>query len=200
MLITFEGIEGVGKTTQIELLCEELKRKGLPFLKVREPGGTQLSEKLREILLFSPFSLGAESELLLFEASRAELVRNVIIPALLQDKIVICDRFIDSTVAYQGYGRGIPLSIINKLNSFVTKGIKINRTYLLDNNLDIMEKRSFMKNKDRIESEDLNFHKRVKKGFLALAKKYSERILLIDSSKEIMEIHKIILDDFLKLL
>lgn len=200
MLITFEGIEGVGKTTQIKLLCDELKRKNLPFISIREPGGTPFSEQIRSILLSETFSGGAVAELLLFEAARAELVKQVLIPALNTKKIVICDRFTDSTIAYQGYGRGLSLDMISSLNDFVTSGVKITRTYLLDNSLEIMKKRSTEKKKDRIENEDYDFHKRVKDGFINLAKQHPDRILLIDSTKDIYEIHTIILNDFLKLL
>ncbi len=200
MLITFEGIEGVGKTTQIKLLCDELKRRNLPFISIREPGGTPFSEQIRSILLSETFSGGAVAELLLFEAARAELVKQVLIPALNTKKIVICDRFTDSTIAYQGYGRGLSLDMISSLNDFVTSGVKITRTYLLDNSLEIMKKRSIEKKKDRIENEDHDFHKRVKDGFINLAKQHPDRILLIDSTKDIYEIHTIILNDFLKLL
>jgi len=200
MLITFEGIEGAGKTTQIKLLCDELSRRNLPFISIREPGGTPFSEQIRSILLSDNFSAGDIAEFLLFEASRAELVKDVIIPALSDNKIVICDRFTDSTIAYQGYGRGLPLDIINSINEFVTSGVKVTRTYLLDNSLEVMQRRSEIKEKDRIENEGSEFHRRVRAGFLALAKEHPERILLIDSSREISEVHNIIISDFLKLL
>lgn len=200
MLITFEGIEGAGKTTQIKLLCDELSRRNLPFISIREPGGTPFSEQIRSILLSNNFSAGDIAEFLLFEASRAELVKDVIIPALSDNKIVICDRFTDSTIAYQGYGRGLPLDIINSINEFVTSGVKVTRTYLLDNSLEVMQRRSEIKEKDRIENEGNEFHRRVRAGFLALAKEHPERILLIDSSREISEVHNIIISDFLKLL
>jgi len=200
MLITFEGIEGAGKTTQIKLLCDELSRRNLPFISIREPGGTPFSEQIRSILLSDNFSAGDIAEFLLFEASRAELVKDVIIPALSDNKIVICDRFTDSTIAYQGYGRGLPLDIINSINDFVTSGVKVTRTYLLDNSLEVMQRRSEIKEKDRIENEGSEFHRRVRAGFLALAKEHPERILLIDSSREISEVHNIIISDFLKLL
>lgn len=199
MLITFEGIEGAGKTTQIQLLCEELKKLGIPCISIREPGGTSVSEAIRSLLLSKEHSVETLTELLLFEASRVELVKKVIIPALNEKKIVICDRFTDSTLAYQGYGRGLPLQFIAKLNELATFGININRTYLLDSNVDIMVSRSHTKVKDRIESEDIKFHKLVKKGFTSLAKKYSERIMVIDATKTILEIHKIIMEDFIKL-
>jgi len=200
MLITFEGIEGAGKTTQIKLLCDELSRRNLPFISIREPGGTPFSEQIRSILLSNNFSAGDIAEFLLFEASRAELVKDVIIPALSDNKIVICDRFTDSTIAYQGYGRGLPLDIIKSINEFVTSGVKVTRTYLLDNSLEVMQRRSEIKEKDRIENEGNEFHRRVRAGFLALAKEHPERILLIDSSREISEVHNIIISDFLKLL
>ncbi len=200
MFVTFEGIEGVGKTTQINLLCGELEKRGLSFISLREPGGTNFSEQIRNILLSHSYSLDGITELLLFEASRAELVKNVIIPAIYDKKIVICDRFTDSTVAYQGYGRGIDLGIIDMLNRLVTKGVTIKRTYLFDNSLEIMEERSKDRIKDRIEKEDLSFHKRVREGFLTLAMQYPERILLIDSSKDVYEIHQIIKEDFFKLI
>lgn len=200
MLITFEGIEGVGKTTQIKLLCEELKKQGIPYISIREPGGTPVSEAIRSLLLSKEHSIEIFTELLLFEASRVELVKKVIIPALNDKKIVICDRFTDSTLAYQGYGRGLPLQLITKINELVTFGINIKRTYLLDSNLETMVTRSQKKVKDRIESEDIKFHRLVKKGFSSLARKYSERILVIDATKTVSEIHNIIMEDFIKLI
>ncbi|GAB4441080.1 MAG: dTMP kinase [bacterium] len=200
MLITFEGIEGAGKTTQINLLCRELEKRGISFINIREPGGTPFSEQIRHILLSKSFSAGSIAELLLFEASRAELVKDVIIPAITEKKIVICDRFTDSTIAYQGYGRGLPIKVIKRLNEFVTAGVSIRRTYLLDSSLKVMEKRSAERIKDRIENEDIDFHKRVKRGFLSIARNNPERVLVIDATKDVEEIHKIIKDDFFRLL
>lgn len=198
MLVTFEGVEGCGKSTQIEKLKEALLSLNIDLITLREPGGTELSEDIRHILLNKNIDISPLSELLLFEASRSELVTKVILPSLKANKVVLIDRFIDSTVAYQGYGRKISLSIINRINNIVTRGLKINRTYLLDAPIEFFENRNNLKNKDRIERENLEFHKRIRKGFLEIAKKHPERILIIDAKKGINEIHKIILQDFLE--
>jgi dTMP kinase len=199
MFITFEGIEGSGKTTQIKLLGKKLEQMGIPHLSIREPGGTPVSEKIRDILLSTSHTFENETELLLFQASRCELVRKKIIPAVLQGKVVICDRFTDSTIAYQGFGRNIPVPVIEKLNRLSVGSLKIKRTYFIDSPINKMAERNQYKIKDRIENENLNFHKRVRRGFLYLAEKYPRRILRIDGSTKIKEIHDKIFGDFINL-
>lgn len=200
MLITFEGIEGSGKSTQVMLLEEFLKKEGMPYLILREPGGTKVSEIIRSILLDPQLHIEAETELFLFLASRAELVKKIIKPALAKKQIVICDRFIDSTIAYQSFGRGLPKDIIVLLNNLLISDITIKRTYLLDCNIHTMEQRNKNKIKDRIENAHISFHEKVRKGFLELAIQFPDRILVIDATLPPEEIHKIILKDFLTLL
>lgn len=199
MIVTFEGIEGSGKSTQIEKLKNSLIKLNLDFAIFREPGGTDLSEEIRDILLNKDLDISPLSELLLFESARAELISKKILPSNKNKKIIIIDRFIDSTVAYQGYGRGISIDLINHLNKIVTEGIKIDRTYLLDAPVDIIEKRMVDKKKDRIERENSNFHNKIRAGFLEIAKQNPERFLVIDATKELEEIHNIILSDVLKI-
>ncbi|MCX7770770.1 MAG: dTMP kinase [Proteobacteria bacterium] len=195
MLITFEGIEGAGKSTQIKLLEKYFKKIKRDFLVIREPGGTPISEKIREILLNPDHNLENETELFLFLASRAELVKKVIKPALKKNKIVICDRFIDSTMAYQGYGRGISKSFISLLNSYIVKDIKIQRTYLLDYAPEAFGIRIKDRTMDRIENNNIDFHKRVREGFLKIAKKNKRRFLVINALEPIEIIHKKIIED-----
>lgn len=200
MLITFEGIEGSGKSTQILLLEKFLKEKGYNFTILREPGGTIVSEKIREILLNPSLDMEKETELFLFLASRAELVNKVIRPAIREGKIIICDRFIDSTIAYQSYGRGISEKFTKLLNTFIIKDIKIKRTYLLDYDPEINGLRVNHKTKDRIENNDLSFHKRVREGYLKIADKNKKRFLILNAMETIEVIHKKIIDDLTKLL
>lgn len=200
MLITFEGIEGSGKSTQIMLLEKFFKNHDYNFTILREPGCTIVSERIREILLDSTLDMENETELFLFLASRAELVKKVIRPALREKKIVICDRFIDSTIAYQSYGRGIPERLIKILNNFIIKDIKIKRTYLLDYDPEIHGIRIKNKIKDRIENNDLDFHKRVREGFLKIAAKNKKRFLILNALEPIETIHKKIIDDLSKIL
>ncbi len=199
MIITFEGIEGSGKSTQINRFKEALEKKQIDFICLREPGGTLLSEEIRNVLLNKDFEISSLAELFLFEASRCELVKKVISPAIRENKLVIIDRFTDSTIAYQGYGRGIPLKIINFMNNLATEGISIDRTYLLDAPVNLLEERNKNKIKDRIEREDGDFHKRIRDGFLKIARKNKERILKINALLNEDEIHQIILSDFLKI-
>lgn len=182
-LISFEGIEGSGKTTQTRLLAEYLKKKDHDVLLTEEPGGTKIGLKVRELLLAPQNSMDPITELLLYYASRAQHVREVIYPALLDNTIVITDRFTDSTVAYQGYARGIDLSVINSLNEIVVPDIKPFLTFILD--LDVekgLARNRRAKKKDRFELETIEFHSRVRDGFLKLAEEEKERIRLIDAS------------------
>ena len=196
LFITFEGPEGAGKSTQIGLICEYLEKKGRKCVRVREPGGTEIGEKLREILKHHKGDepLYAETELLLFEASRAQLVRNLIIPSLEKGFVVVCDRFYDSTAAYQGYARKIDLDFINKLNAFASFGRIPDITILLD--LPVEEgflrtktRKETMDKDDRIEAEALGFHRAVRNGFLAMALNEPERIKIVPALGELDHIH-----------
>ncbi len=193
MLITFEGIEGCGKTTQIELLSDYLAGQGYPVVKTREPGGTGFGEALRKLLLKKGMSVGPLCELLVFMAMRAQHVDEVILPALQQNKIVLCDRFIDATYAYQGSGRKIDAGTINTLNAMVTKGIRPNLTILLDITAEKgLKRRAASSDMDRIEAEEISFHQRVRNAYDRLAKEEPGRFFVVDGSLKIEAIHDLI--------
>lgn len=183
LFVTFEGVEGSGKSTQAQIFARWLKENGKQVLFLREPGSTKIGEKIREILLFSgPEEILPLTELLLFLASRAQLVREKILPALEKGITVVLDRYSDSTLAYQGYGENIPLSKIEMMNEFVTSGLLPDITFLLDLEVEkIFEKLS---PKDRIERKGLEFHKRVRRGYHQLAEKSKGRICLLKVKDE----------------
>lgn len=187
VFITFEGGDGVGKTTHLRNLAEVLKSQGLEVLCLREPGGTQISEQLRSIVLNSSNSeMCAESELFTFEAARAQLVSEVIMPALRRGAIVLCDRFIDSTVVYQGFGRGLDVSFIKQANNIACQGLLPHRTLLLvAGGAEVGLKRaSELSCPDRMERAGINFHSRVVQGFLQLASENESRIRVVQSGGE----------------
>lgn len=193
LFITFEGIECSGKSTQVLLLAEYLKKKGYDIINTREPGGTIIGESIRKILLDTEYSaMNNLTENLLYLASRVQHIHEVIQPALLSNKIVICDRFIDATIAYQGYARGIDIKVINRLHELVIENIKPDITLLLD----ILPKqglfRAIGKRLDRIEQENIEFHDKVRYGYLQIAQQESDRVKIIDGSKEIDEVHQTI--------
>ncbi len=196
-LITFEGIEGCGKSTQINRLARFLKEKGYPVKKIKEPGGTKVGEALRKILL-DPKNrdMTSYTELLLYLASRSQLIFRLILPALQKGRVVLCDRFIDSTVAYQGYGRGLDLDKIEELNELITAGVKPDLTIVLDispqEGLRRIEKRKRgkAKKRDRIEAEELSFHEKVREGYLKLAEREPERIIVLKADKKMEEIQE----------
>ncbi len=203
IFISFEGIEGTGKTIQSKLLYEYLTKKGYKVILTGEPGGTQIGEKIRELLLsIEHKGMTPLAELLLYNASRAQHIQEVILPAMSKGAIVITDRFTDSTVAYQGYGRGIDLNIINSIKKMVAAGLRPDITILLDLDVEIGLRRNRGINKtDRLELEDVEFHKRVRNGYLEIAAREPERIKLIDASKSIKQVQKKIIKiitDFLK--
>ena len=188
ILITFEGCDGGGKTTQLQLLTERLKQTKRAFLALREPGGTDIGETVRSILLQKKHaSLCAEAELLLFEAARAQLVHEVIRPALNEGKIVLCDRFMDSTTAYQGAGRYLSLKAINVMNAFATGDVRPDVTFLLDVPPKVSRQRVLQRtfnDLDRMEGEELNFYERVREGYLRLAETHPERIIVVDACRD----------------
>jgi dTMP kinase len=182
--ISFEGIEGSGKSTQAKRLAGYFRAKGRDVIETVEPGGTGIGDKIRTLLLEPGSHMDSLTELLLYYSSRAQHVKEVIYPALREKKVVITDRFTDSTLAYQGYARGVDMTIINKLNDIVVPHLEPFVTFLLD--LDVEEglRRNRRANKeDRFELETVAFHKRVRSGFLEIARKDPDRVKIVDASK-----------------
>ena len=184
-LITFEGGEGVGKSTQIKLLAQTLEAAGHEVLTLREPGSSTISESIRDILLDADNKkLSPRAELLLYEAARAQLTEEVIKPALKSGTIVLCDRFFDSTTAYQGFGRTLDINEIKQLNLYATGGIVPNLSIVLDLPPQVgLARAAKTGTPDRLESENLDFHKKVREGFLAIAAAEPERVFILDASK-----------------
>jgi dTMP kinase len=190
--ITFEGSEGSGKSTQAERLSARLKRCGLPCILTREPGGTPIGETIRELLQFAPHNstMTAEAELLLFEASRSQLVREVIKPALGRGMCVIADRFFDSTTVYQGAARKLDREIIERVNAFVVGDCVPDLTFVLDVNAATAESRMQREARkaDRMEQQPAEFYERVREGYRQLAKHEPKRIVMIDGSGDVDDI------------
>jgi dTMP kinase len=191
IFISFEGIEGTGKSTQAKLLYQYLLDKGYEVLLTEEPGGTKIGLDIRGVLLSVDHKgMTPLTELLLYNASRAQHIQEVILPALKQGAIVLTDRFTDSTFAYQGYGRGIDLDLLNSIDRIATNCLRPDLTVLLDIDAETGLLRNRGINKiDRLELEDIEFHRRVRDGYHKLAAKEPERIKLIDVSGVIEEIH-----------
>jgi dTMP kinase len=183
--ITIDGVEGAGKSTQIEFICDYLQAKGINVVLTREPGGTDLGEKIRELLLSNQTqSMHSDSELLLMFAARNEHIHHKIIPALERGDWVLSDRFTDASYAYQGGGRGLDIERIERLEHWVLGDFKPDMTLLLDVSVELgMSRVEARGQKDRIEQEKQDFFERVRQAYIARSKKYPERIKLIDSSK-----------------
>jgi dTMP kinase len=190
--ITFEGSEGCGKSTQVESLAARLKKLRIPCLVTREPGGTPIGETIRELLQFAPHnsSMRPETELLLFEASRSQLVRETIKPALERGVCVITDRFFDSTTVYQGAARRLDREIVERLNAFVVGDCVPDITFVLDVDAATAESRMQQspRRADRMEQEPADFYERVRQGYHELAAREQSRIVLIDGSRNADEI------------
>ncbi len=184
LFITFEGGEGCGKSLQSRALYRWLLKRSIPVILIHEPGGTPLGEKIRRLLKRGKSEISPLAELFLFNASRSQLVTNVIQPNLKQGKVVICDRFADSTIAYQGYGRGLDLKVVKELNHIAVQGLKPDLTILLDVPVEIGLARKSKGSPDRFEREDLDFHQRVRDGFLRLATKEPKRFLVVDATQK----------------
>jgi dTMP kinase len=191
MFVTIEGGEGAGKSTQARALANRLRDAGYTPVLTREPGGTSFGEIARSLVLHhaiaaggDPFALGEIAELLLFAAARAQHVAELIRPALDRGDVVICDRFTDSTIAYQGYGRGIPLEVIEQTNAIATRGLRPDLTVLLDLPVDVgMARRLGEREADQFEQEALSFHERIRQGFLALVGGDPDRWLVLDATR-----------------
>lgn len=208
LFITFEGPDGAGKTTQLKLLADFLIGQGYDVVTTREPGGTPISDKIRNILLDPNHKeLTDQTEILLYAASRAQLVHEAILPALNRKKIVLCDRFIDASIAYQAYGLEINRKVVEEINRFASSGLTPDRTYLLNISPESGRKRLIDRNKkqlngglDRIEQKGLEYHQRVQNGFLTLAGEQADRILTIDADMPQETIFQLIKEDMKQLL
>ena len=191
--ITFEGADGCGKTTQSVLLVQKLKELGFNVIGTREPGGTIVAEAVRKILLAPRNKIFSITEILLYEAARAQHTKELIFPALKSGRIVVCERYTDATVAYQGFGRGIDKKTIFQLNKIATVGLKPDLTIFFNLNLKKGLARAGLRGKDRLENEDFSFHKRVRKGYLWLTRKFPKRIKIVKTNDTIENISKTIL-------
>ena len=193
VFITFEGADGCGKTTQIELLKKYLDEKNIKNIQTREPGATELGVELRKILLHYEKPVSDVAETFLYLADRAQHTEFEIKPMLDDGYIILCDRFIDSTVSYQGYARKQDINQINKLNEIATGGLKPDLTIVFDIESTIAQKR-LQGEKDRLEKEGLEFHKALRYGYLELAKKEPDRIKVINADDTIENIHKKVIE------
>lgn len=193
MFITFEGIDYSGKTTQAKLLVDRLNQTGKEVVFLREPGGTKISEKIREILLDKRhLEMNQKAELFLFSAARTQLVSEVILPALQRKAIVVCDRFHDSTTAYQGYGRGLKLPEVDTINMIATGGTLPDLTVLVDIDVEEIGRRQAAAGlaADRMESGGKEFYQKVREGYLTLSRREARRFVCIDGSRSVQEIQK----------
>lgn len=202
IFISFEGIEGSGKTTQAKLLAERLSETGYEVVLTQEPGGTIIGDKIREILLQSEHKeMSYIAELLLYNAARAQHLTERILPAINNGNIVITDRFTDSTVAYQGYGRGIDISLIVSIDTIAANSIKPDLTILFDLDAEVGIRRNKDINKvDRFELEDVEFHRKVRNGYLKIAEMNTARVKIVDASMPIEQVREKVWENFLWLL
>lgn len=191
-LFTFEGSEGSGKSTQIELLADELEGMGHEVIVTREPGGTEIGEEIRHLLIHSNSNRGMtpETELLLFAAARAQLVREVMLPALKAGKIVLCDRFLDSTTVYQGAARSISDDPVSFINQFAVGSVTPDLTFILD--VPVEESLARVRRRisdipDRMEQENVDFYRKVREGYLILARSLPERFHVVDGTKPLKD-------------
>jgi dTMP kinase len=193
LFITFEGPEGGGKSTNVSWLAARLQEQGCGVLTARDPGSTGLGEGVRQLALHGQEAPAAMASLFLFEAARAQLVAQVIRPALARGEVVICDRFTDSTLAYQGYGEGLSLETIRVLNGLATGGLTPDVTILLDlDPLLGLRRRRAIQEWDQMEGRDLAFHRQVRSGFRTLAETEPDRWLVVDASRPLAEVHAVI--------
>lgn len=184
MFISFEGPEGAGKSTQLARLKQRLEQVGQPHVLTREPGGTALGTRVREVLLDPALEIDPLPEFLLYSASRAQLVSRVIRPALARGEWVLCDRYFDSSLAYQGYGRGLALELLRQVTQEATGGLTPDLTFLLDLDPALGLARAAARGQmDRLEGADLNFHRRVRQGFLELVQQQPQRFVVLDATQ-----------------
>jgi dTMP kinase len=190
LFITFEGPEGSGKSTLLRGMASRLEQKNIALIQTKEPGGTPVGERIREVVLLEPdLEIEPLTEFLLYSASRAQIVRKVIKPALGAGQWVLCDRYMDSSLAYQGYGRGLDARILEEISYEATQGLKPHLTFLLDIDPEEgLERVALRGQKDRLERADLDFHRRVRAGFLQLAHYSPERFYILDARKTPLEL------------
>lgn len=200
LFFCIEGLDGCGKSTQINLLCEELGRRGLPTVRIREPGGTEISEKIRNLIL-SPAhgAMNFTTELLLYNAARAQLLHEVVRPALAQGKVVVADRFAWSSLAYQGYGRQLDLQTLHTVIDIAVQDLWPNQTFILDIPVEVFRERAASENRvaDRLEQEKYDFFARVRAGYQQIAADYPDKCTMLDGNQCKIDIHKHILDSIL---
>lgn len=191
-LISFEGGEACGKSTQIKLFKEYLQQQSIDFVSTREPGGTDLGEEIRNLLLHSKGKMSSQTEFLLFSASRAKLIEDIVLPALEDGKLVVMDRFFDSSYTYQGYAGNLDIDDLKSITNFATRGVVPDLTILLDITFEEGMKRKSkdenLKDLDRIEQKGRDYHNKVREGYLKLAQQNPNRIVVIDASKSIDEV------------
>lgn len=207
-LITFEGLDGCGKTTQLAMQVERLRGKGRRVTSSKEPGGTSVGQQIREIVLYATdIPLSASTELALMFAARAQHLQEVILPGLQRGDVILCDRFTDSSIAYQGYGRGVPVAAIQRLDDLLCQGMRPALTLVLDVDPETAARRTGSRNRAanhadaRFEEEGLEFFRRVRQGYQEIAQQEPQRVRVIDACASIEEVHQRvsgIMDDFLK--
>ena len=197
LFISFEGIDGCGKSTQVRMLVEKFERKKINYLLVREPGSTSISEKIRKILLDKELGeMNSRTEALLMMASRAQLTKEIIIPKLKSGFVIIADRYIDSTIAYQGAGRGLSIDLLDKINNFATYELKPDITFLIDLSSKLASNRRKKSELDRIEKVGNKFQEQVRDQYLKLASKNKKRFVTLDGKPTAEHIHNIIWNKF----
>ncbi|MEN3014379.1 MAG: dTMP kinase [Endomicrobiia bacterium] len=196
LFIVFDGPEGAGKTTQAKFLFDYLKSKNYKVVLTREPGGTKVSEAIRKIILSTKYNITPLTELLLYEAARAQHVEDVIIPSLKKGKIVICDRFYYSTIVYQGYARNLDIKVIEKLNKLILGNTKPDIVFLLDvpAKEGLKRVKNTKKKFDRLENEDLNFHKKIREGYLKIFKNKKNFYIINTKNKTPYQTHQEIVE------
>lgn len=201
LLISFEGIEGCGKTTQAKLLYEYLRERGIACILLYEPGGTEIGEEIRKILLNEKNTkMSPKTELFLYLAARAQLLEEIIFPALQEGKVIICDRFSDSTLAYQGGGRNLGLERVSQINKYATNKLRPHLTILIDIPVSISKERIKKEEKDRLEKENEEFYEKIRKTYLLLAKRAPKRIKIFKGDKSIEDLHLEIRTEIIKFL
>lgn len=201
--ISFEGGEGSGKTTLIEKLSKELNLLGYKLIKTREPGGSKIAEEIRNVILnVDNVEMDYRTEALLYAASRRQHLTEIVVPALNEGKVVLCDRYVDSSLAYQGYARGLGIEEVYQINKYATEGILPDITFYIDVDPSIGLSRIKKNNRlvDRLDLEELSFHKRVREGYLEVAKIFKDRIKVIDGNRTPEEIYEDILKAVLDIL